>query len=239
MSDGNGRSGRGAVTTTGPRLARVRRSALPSGTSPEGLPARRRWARVAAGAVLALLGGWVFASLYVSAGERVEVIALSADVDRFAEIERGDLRMVRVAADPGVDTVSGGDVDEIVGRQAAVDLVEGSLLTDAQVLPRGERIVGDDEAIVGAELAPGDAPQSALVGGVDVRVVMRPSATASASAGAEAPEATRVDGWLLQVGEPDENTRARPVELVVPEGDSAAVQAAAAEERLSLVVLEG
>ena len=240
MSDANGRSGRGTVTAQGPRLARVRRSALPGGTNPEGLPARRRWARVAAGAVLALLGGWVFASLYQSAGERVEVLAVSADVDRFAEIQRDDLRMVRVAADPGVDTVRGGDVDDIVGRRAAVDLVEGSLLTDGQVLPRGEDVVGDNEAIVGAELAPGDAPQSALVGGVDVQVVIRPSATASATTAAgEAPEATRVSGWLLEVGEPDENTRARPVELVVPETSSAAVQAAAAEERLSLVVLEG
>ncbi len=52
-------------------------------------------------------------------------------------------------------------------------------------------------------------------------------------------EARRVQGWILEVGEPDPNTDARAVELVVPESESAAVTAAAAEDRLSLVVLEG
>jgi hypothetical protein len=234
MSDTNGRSQRGAVTTAGPRLARVRRSALPTGGSAEGLPARRRWARVAAGAALALLGGWVFASLYVSAGERVEVLAVARNVDRFAEIQRDDLRTVRVAADPGVDTVDAGDLDEIEGRVAATDLVEGALLSPNQVLASGERRVAASEAIVGAELGPGDAPQSALSGGVDVYVVVRPSDT-----GSQQQEALRVQGWILEVGEPDPNTDARAVELVVPQSESSAVTAAAAEERLSLVVLEG
>jgi hypothetical protein len=237
MSDANGRSERGTgatVTTAGPRLARVRRSALPTGTTAEGLPARRRWARVAAGAALALLGGWIFASLYVSAGERVEVLAVSGDVDRFAEIQRDDLRTVRVAADPGVDTVDAGDLDGIVGRVAATDLIEGSLLAPGQVLDSDARRVADDEAIVGAQLGPGDAPQGALIGGVEVNVVVR-----SASTSTEPQEEVRVPGWILEVGEPDENTDARPVELVVPEAQSSEVTAAAAEERLSLVVLEG
>jgi hypothetical protein len=235
MSDTNGRSERGAVVTAGPRLARVRRSALPTGTNPEGLPARRRWARVAAGAALALLGGWVFASLYVSAGERVEVLSVSGTVDRFDTIEEDDLRTVRVAADPGVDTVDAGDLDEIVGRQAATDLVEGSLLSPNQVLAAGARTVSDTEAIVGAELARADAPQGALRGGVDVLVVVRPAPNATG----EQQEATRVNGWLLDVGDADENTGDRPVEMVVPESQAAEVTAAAAEERLSLVVLEG
>jgi hypothetical protein len=189
---------------------------------------------VAAGAALALLGGWVFASLYVSAGERVEVLVVARDVDRFAEVQRDDLRTTRVAADPGVDTVEAGDVDDIVGRVAATDLVEGSLLSPNQVLASGERRVGTDEAIVGAELSPGDAPQRALAGGVDVYVVVRPSESS-----AQQQDAVRVPGWILAVGEPDENTDARAVELVVPASESAAVTAAAADDRISLVVLEG
>lgn len=234
MTDTNGRTQRGGVTTAGPRLARVRRSALPTGTSAEGLPARRRWARVAAGAALALLGGWVFASLYVSAGERVEVLVVARDVDRFAEVQDDDLRTVRVAADPGVDTVEAGERDQVVGRVAATDLVEGALLSPNQVLASGERRVAENEAIVGAELGPGDAPQGALVGGVEVYVVVRPSETSTGD-----QTAARVPGWILEVGEPDENTDARAVELVVPESQAAAVTAAAAEDRLSLVVLEG
>ena len=233
MTEPNGRSERGTVTTAGPRLARVRRAALPAATSAEGLPARRRWARVAAGAVLALLGGWVFASLYVSAGERVEVLAVAHDVDRFDTVDRDDLRTVRVAADPDVDTVDASDVDDIVGRAAATDLREGSLLSPNQLIARDARLVGDNEAVVGAELAPGDIPEGALAGGIDVMVVLRP---ADAAPGGEVDQ---VPGWLLEFGDPDENTGDRRVSLVVPEDRAADVAAAASDERVAVVALEG
>jgi hypothetical protein len=233
MTEPNGRSERSTVATAGPRLARVRRAALPTATSAEGLPARRRWARVAAGAVLALLGGWVFASLYVSAGERVEVLAVAHDVDRFDTVDRDDLRTVRVAADPDVDTVDASDVDDIVGRAAATDLREGSLLSPNQLIARDARLVGDNEAVVGAELAPGDIPEGALAGGIDVMVVLRP---ADAAPGGEVDQ---VPGWLLEFGDPDENTGDRRVSLVVPEDRAADVAAAASDERVAVVALEG
>jgi SAF domain-containing protein len=233
MTEPNGRSERSTVATAGPRLARVRRAALPTATSAEGLPARRRWARVAAGAVLALLGGWVFASLYVSAGERVEVLAVAHDVDRFETVDRDDLRTVRVAADPDVDTVDASDADDIVGRAAATDLREGSLLSPSQLVAEDARLVGDNEAVVGAELAPGDIPEGALAGGIDVMVVLGPADTAPGG------EVDQVPGWLLEFGDPDENTGDRRVSLVVPEDRAADVAAAASDERVAVVALEG
>jgi hypothetical protein len=222
------------VATTGPRLARVRRAALPTSTNPEGLPARRQWARVAAGAALALLGGLIFASLYVSAGERVEVIAVAEHVDRFETIEADDLRTVRVAADPGVDTIDGDQADDLVGRAAATDLVPGSLLSPGQVIPADTRLVSDSEAVVGAELGPRDAPDG-LVGGVDLFIVIRPEDTPTGGGGEE----VHVEGWLRDVGDADENTGARQVSLVVPRTQAADVSSAAADERLSLVALGG
>ena len=224
---------RGGVATTGPRLARVRRAALPAATSPEGLPARRQWARVAAGAALALLGGWIFASLYVSAGERVEVLAVANDVARFETIERDDLRTVRVAADPEVETIDASDADELVGRAAATDLLPGALLSPDQVIAQDARLVNDTEAVVGAELAPGDVPEGALAGGIDVMVVLRPADTVQDG------EVDQVPGWLLSFGEPDENTGDRRVSLVVPEARAADVAAAASDERVAVVALEG
>ena len=238
MTDPNGSSGRGSVATarpaqSGPRLARVRRAALPAPGSPEGLPARRRWARVAVGAALALLGGWVFASLYVSAGERVEVLAVAQDVDRFQLIERDDLRTVRVAADPGVDTIAASDADELVGRAAATELHQGALLAPSQIVPADARLVEPGESIVGAELAPGDAPPGALAGGIDVLVVLRPSTTTPDA------EIVQVFGWLYSFGEPDENTGRRQVAVVVPDDRAADVASAASDERVALVTLEG
>lgn len=233
MTDPNGRSGSSTVATAGPRLARVRRAALPSSTSADGLPARRQWARVAAGAALALLGGWVFASLYMSAGERVEVLAVAEHVERFERIERGDLRTVRVAAGRHVETIGAGEADSLVGRAAATDLHPGSLLSPDQLVAEDARLVGESEAVVGAELAPGAAPQGALAGGIDVMVVLRPAATSPDA------EVEQVAGWLLAFGEPDQNTGDRRVSLVVPESRAADVAAAASDERVAVVALEG
>src|ERR687893_2178446 len=66
----------GRPTVSPPRRL-GRRTPTPVAASPGGLPTRRRWGRFAAGVTLALLGAWVFAAIYVSAGERVEVIAIA------------------------------------------------------------------------------------------------------------------------------------------------------------------
>ncbi len=214
---------------SGPR--RAPRSSAP--LAPTGLPARRRWGRVAAGGVLALVGAWTAASLYASAGERVEVVVVARDVEQFAELDSDDLRVVRVAADPGVDTVPGADLDDLVGRMAATALPDGALLSQDQLVAADEQVTAPDEAIVGAELGPGAAPQGALVGGTRVMVVMRPSSPSGEGSVEE------VEGWLADVGEPDANTGAREASLVVPADSAADVAAAAADARIAVVALEG
>jgi SAF domain len=223
----------GSTTTREPRHGPGRGAAVGVPVAPSGLPARRRWGRVAAGGVLALVGAWTAASLYASAGERVEVVVAAADVGRFEELGRDDLKVVRVAADPGVDTIPGGDLDELVGRVAATDLSDGVLLSEDQLVDSDERQVGGDEAVVGARLGPGAAPRSALVGGTRVLVVVRPAQTAADG------EPVEVEGWLADVGEPDATTGEREASLVVPAGSAAEVAAAAADERIAVVALEG
>jgi hypothetical protein len=201
--------------------------------APSGLPARRRWGRVAAGGVLALVGAWTAASLFASAGERVEVVVVAGEVDRFEELTRDDLKVVRVAADPGVDTIAGADLDDLVGRVAATDLSGGVLLSEDQLLGPDERLVGGDEAVVGARLGPGAAPQRGLVGGTPVMVVLRPVQTDGDA------EVVEVEGWLAEVAEPDATTGEREASLVVPAGSAAEVAAAAADQRIAVVALEG
>ncbi|HAS13137.1 MAG TPA: hypothetical protein DCS55_21895, partial [Acidimicrobiaceae bacterium] len=65
---------------------------------PPGGPVRRRWGRIAVGLAAAVLGAWIFAALYLSAGDRHEVVALSQTVDRLDVIERSDLRVVRISS---------------------------------------------------------------------------------------------------------------------------------------------
>lgn len=228
--------GTNGSTTTVAREPRHRPGGGPAlgvPVAPSGLPARRRWGRVAAGAVLALVGAWTAASLYASAGERVEVVVAAGEVGRFDELSPDDLKVVRVAADPGVDTIAGAELEDLVGRVAATDLSEGVLLSEDQLVGTDERLVGGDEAVVGARLGPGAAPRRALAGGTPVLVVVRPAQT---DADAEVVE---VEGWLADVGEPDATTGEREASLVVPAGSAAEVAAAAADQRIAVVALEG
>jgi hypothetical protein len=170
--------------------------------------------------------------LVATAGGREEMLAVAADVGRGEQIERGDLKVVRVAADTGVATVPAGDMDEIVGKLAASDLPSGSLLSRDQVLEDGERVVTTDEAVVGARLAPGAAPRGEVAPGTWVVVVVDPPAT-----DAEAGTPTEVTGWLRDIGDPAENTGAREASLVVPASSAATVAAAAADERIAVVTI--
>lgn len=201
--------------------------------APSGVPARRRWGRVAAGTVLVLVGAWASASLYTSAGDRVEVVVVARDLDRFDEIDRNDLRSARVAADPGVDSVAAAEIDALVGRVAATELSEGQLLSEDQLVDPDERLVGAGDAVVGARLGPGAAPRRGLAGGTRVMVVVRPAATG----GEDAP--MEVEGWLRDIGSPDTVTGHREASLVVPTASAAEVAAAASDQRIAVVALEG
>lgn len=209
---------------------RARAASLPVPPGPSGLPTRKRWGRIGAGAAVAVAGAWIAAALVMSAGSRTDVLVLADDVAQFQAIERDDLRVVRVAADSFVDTVPASQLDSIVGRTAATDLRAGGLLSSDQLVPAGEHLVADGEAIVGARLAPADAPLGDLARGVDVLVVVR------APAGQD-DEPQTIEGWLLDLSDPDATTGERSASLVVQRDDADVVAAAAGEKRVSIVAL--
>ena len=95
-------------------------------------PVRRRWGRIGGGVFAAVVGGWLFASLYLSADDRVEVLAVASDIGRFDVIERSDLRVVTIGEDTRVVSLIGRRLQESVGVVARfVDC-----LLRAQVRPR-------------------------------------------------------------------------------------------------------
>ena len=209
-----------------------RRAAITAGgRTPGEVPTRRRWGRVAAGSCLALLGGLLFAVLYLSAGQRVDVLVAAHDIGPFETIERGDLRIERVAADPDVATIEGANLDDIVGRTAAAAIPEGGLLAPDQVYAEDARIVGSGEAVVGIQLAPGQAPEALRTGDAVIVGI-------EAGAGPDAqPE--QVSGWVLESA--SATTRAV---IAAPRSwcraDAAlAVGTAAAGDHVSLMVTGG
>lgn len=180
-----------------------------------------------------LVCGWLAAVVFLRAGSREEVLAVARPVDRFAVVERGDVEVVRVAADPAVATVSASKLEEIVGRPAGVALVPGSLLSDEQLLDTDDGLMGDEEAAVGAVLSPQDAPGGLAAGDVVDVVVRLPG-------GGDAEGEYMVEGWVLEVAEVEapgqDGTR---VSLVVPDEHAPFVSAGAAEDRVSVAARGG
>jgi len=219
FGDGH-RTGTTTAPPPPPRARLGRRQQEPTPSSPQGLPTRRRWGRFAAGAVLALLGAWIFASLYISAGERVEVLSVARDVGQYETIEDDDLKVVRVAAGPEVETVDADERDDIVGRAAAVPLREGSLLAESQVVEEGLDLIGPDKAATTVDIGAG--PASVLEPGMEVSVVV------AAEQGAGEETTHSYPGWLLAKGEPDEQTGDVPITVVVDR--SALNEVAAADD---------
>ncbi len=212
-------------------LRASRRASGASSPGPSGLPTRRRWGRVGAGAAAVVAGAWIAAALVTSAGSRTDAVVLANDVGRYETIERDDLRIASIAVEPGVSTVPGNELDDIVGRAASTDLRAGGVLSQDQLVPAGERLVQDGEAIVGARLSPGDAPLRDLSRGSEVLVVVRPAAGTTG-------DIDSVEGWLLDLGDADATTGDRSASLVVPRLDADEVAAAAADKRISIVALE-
>jgi hypothetical protein len=204
--------GRPTLTPAPRRLGR--RGGTPVAVSPEGLPTRRRWGRFAAGTTLALLGAWIFAALYVSAGQRVEVLALAHDVDQYHTLVKEDFRTVRVAADPGVRTVKAGKADEMLGRVTAVPLVEGTLLAKEQLIAddQDELLLSEGERRVPLRLKQGAIADEDLEAGMIVELSIRPT-----DQGAEAE--TINNCWIKGFSDADENTGERDVVVVVPVSD--------------------
>src|SRR5690606_19287468 len=101
-----------------PRLVRQRRI-------------RRGWVGIGVLAiVLAALGS---ATLFRAIGPSQEYLALARDVPVGAQVTASDLRVVRLSASPGLSSVPLSEVDQVIGRYAAVPLVAGSLLTPEQL----------------------------------------------------------------------------------------------------------
>lgn len=221
-----------ATTTRPAPVSRARASSIGWSGDPR-VPARRSRGRIAGAVVLMVVCGWLAATVFLSVGNRKEVVALARPVARFETLSRSDLKVVRVAADPSVRVVSGDRIDGLVGRVASTDLMTGSLLGDSQLMPKGQRAVQEDEAVVGTLLASADSPD-VLPLGARVQVIVRPAA------GDTEGKAETIRGRIMAVAAADQAAGGgRKVSLAVPADDAGTVSAAASEKRVSIVLLGG
>lgn len=123
---------------------------------------------MAAGVMLACLGGLGGAMLFQQATHANQVVVVQRSVARGDVVRASDLGVVTIGTAPGVRTLPAEALDELVGQQALVDLPQGSLVGDGLV---GTSSVPEGHAVLGLKLAAGRVPVQPLPAGTQVQLV--------------------------------------------------------------------
>jgi hypothetical protein len=167
----------------------------------EGAPKRqRRLGSAALMILLALVGALGAAALVSRAGDRVNVLAIAKDVPAGQPLTAGDVTQAAIPADPALSPVRASDEQSVIGQRTSVDLKQGALLTRSELSAGGG--LGDNQALVGIQVKPGQAPAGALVPGDKVWAVSVPAAgqaSGTSTGGGPSP----IEGQVVSVGAPD------------------------------------
>ncbi|WP_405656407.1 SAF domain-containing protein [Streptomyces sp. NBC_01386] len=227
------------TTPAPPPIAPPRQPDLPiSAGAKKSSRAPRKLIQALVWTLAALVGALVAISQVNRAGDRVEVLAVAHDVQAGQVVKASDVTTASVAEDPALSPVPAADRSRIVGQRAAVDLRQGSLLTDSSVQAGGG--LGDDLQVVGVEVKKGTAPRDELRPGDKVLAVVLPeqgaqstTGTGAAKNGAE-PEPESIEATVKSVGRTDA-TGSLVVNLAVPTTDGPQLAEKAAAKRIALV----
>lgn len=163
------------------------RQRVSADTAPAPVPAavqlrsRRNPRWIALGVVAICLGAVASFFLYSQLSEAHEVVALRETVHRGSTITGQDLGEVRVGDTGGIATVPAAQLDTLIGKVAAYDLVQGSLLPVNAVT--GSLPPDHGKAIIGIRVDTGRAPSGFLTPGSPVRLVVLPPDAAGDTSG--------------------------------------------------------
>ncbi|MFE5141248.1 SAF domain-containing protein [Streptomyces fagopyri] len=118
-------------------------------------------------------GGAGVAVLLLQVGHRTEVVTVVRDVQVGQVLTEQDLGKASISLDPAVHAVTADELDQVVGKRAAVELRPGSLLAPSQVTK--DSLVKAGEQLVPIGLKPEQIPATALVPGQKVGLVHVPA----------------------------------------------------------------
>lgn len=193
----------------------------------------RSWGLVTVAALSVLGTGLAVAAWGLHAGQKESVLALGEPVSKGQVIARDDLVTTSVSGVSGAIPVS--KINTVVNQTAAVDLVDGQILTSqmfaASAVPAsGEATVGlalDPARVPGAGLDPGDV--------VDVIAVPGGDTAQKDSAALDTPEVLAADASVYSVEGAATAGGQVLVTLVVDAADAARISAYSTQNRVAVV----
>ena len=144
---------------------------------PPRLPARRNPKWIALGVVALCLGGLLSYVIYARLANETAVVTVAESVYRGEVIDATDLTTITLQGNTIAQAVPAADLDAMVGKRAAVDLVAGSVLVASAVTD--ESIPATGRAVVGLKLSAGRTPTSLLIPAAAVRLVALPDQNGS------------------------------------------------------------
>lgn len=193
----------------------------------------RSWGLVTVAALCVLGSALAVAAWGLHAGQKESVLAIGEPVAKGQVIAREDLLTTSVSGVAGAIPV--GDIDTVVNQTAAVDLVDGQILTSkmfaASAVPAaGAATVGlalDPARVPGAGLDPGDV--------VDVIAVPAGDTAQKDPAALDTPEVLAVGAGVYSVDGAASAGGQVLVTLVVDSADAARISAYSTQNRVAVV----
>ncbi len=178
---------RKARTQRQPGLRRARSAEEPTevGTtpSPPRVPGRRNPKWIALGVVALCLGGLLSYVIYARLANETAVVTVAQTVYRGEVVDAADLTTITLQGNTIAQAVPAADLDTMIGKRAAVDLVAGSVLVASAVTE--EAIPAAGRAVVGLKLSAGRTPTSLLMPSAAVRLVALPSPSGTGESNAD------------------------------------------------------
>jgi hypothetical protein len=196
-------------------------------------PRNRSWGLVTLSALLVLGLGLGVAAWGLQVGDKASVLAIGEPVAKGQVVERGDLVSTSVSGVGGAIPVE--EMDRVVGKTAAVDLVAGQILTPAMVA--ADPVPGPGRSVVGLALDPTRVPSAGLAPGDQVDVIAVPAGEdgQTNSAAAEAPGVLAQAAQVYAVGGEATGGGQLLLTVVVDAREAAEIAAASTQNRVAVV----
>jgi hypothetical protein len=198
---------------------------------------RRRGGLIALAVALVALGGLVAAWAITLVGSTHPYLAVVRQVQVGAVVAQADLTTVGISGDPALRPIPAAQLGSVVGKYAAVELVPGTLLTEAEL--SNVPLAGPGTNVVSIGLPQESVPQQLAKPGTKVALVATPDQSllqqqpATSTGPPETINATIID---VRPGSKDGTVI---VTVAVSPDDGPTVATLAAANRIAIVLTGG